>query len=169
MPRVWVSIGSNIEREHHIRAALNDLRETFGDLDISPVYETEAVGFTGDAFFNLVAGFDTELAPEVLHRMLRRIEALHGRERSGGKFAARTLDLDLLTYGSAVTDEGGKALPRDEILRYAFVLAPLADVAGTELHPELGESYHQLWQRFAETNREGLRKLDNPSWLNKPG
>ena len=38
-----------------------------------------------------------------------------------------------------VTDEGGKALPRDEILRYAFVLAPLADVAGDELHPQLGE------------------------------
>jgi len=169
MPRVWVSIGSNIERERHIRAALNDLRETFGEIDVSPVYETEAVGFTGDAFFNLVAGFDTKLAPEVLHRMLREIEARHGRERGGGKFAARTLDLDLLTYGSAITDEGGKFLPRDEILRYAFVLAPLADVAGAELHPELGESYQLLWQRFAETNREGLRKLENPSWLNKPG
>jgi len=169
MPHVWVSVGSNIEREHHIRAALADLREQFGEIVVSPVYETEAVGFKGDAFFNLVAGFDTGLAPETLHGVLREIEARHGRERSGGKFAARTIDLDLLTYGNAVTDRGGKALPRDEILRYAFVLAPLADVAGGELHPELGESYDSLWTRFAQTNREGLRRLEDPRWLHETG
>jgi 2-amino-4-hydroxy-6-hydroxymethyldihydropteridine diphosphokinase len=169
MPHVWVSIGSNIDRERHIRAALVDLREMFGRLIVSPVYETEAVGFKGDTFFNLVAGFDTGLAPGTLHRQLREIEARHGRERSGGKFAARTLDLDLLTYGDAVTDDGGKALPRDEILRYAFVLAPLADVAGGELHPELGQSYDSLWKKFVKTNREGLRRLENPRWLNEAG
>jgi len=165
MPHVWVSIGSNIEREKHIRAALHELRETFGELDVSPVYETEAVGFRGDAFLNLVAGFDTGRAPSELHRMLREIEARHGRERSGEKFAARTLDLDLLTYGDAITSDGGKSLPRDEILRYAFVLAPLADVAPEERHPELGKSYRQLWRRFEKENREGLRRLDDPEWV----
>jgi len=169
MPRVWVSVGSNIERERHIRAALAELRKTFGELVVSPVYETEAVGFKGDAFFNLVVGFDTSLTPSTLHGLMRDIEARHGRERSGGKFAARTLDLDLLTYGDAVTDEGGKALPRDEILRYAFVLAPLADVAGEEIHPGLGESFHSLWERFAVGNPEGLRRLENPPWMNESG
>ena len=167
MPHVWVSIGSNIERERHIRAALAELRARFGSVVVSPVYETEAVGFEGDAFFNLVAGFDTGLAPGDLHGALREIEARHGRERSGGKFAARTLDLDLLTYGDAVTTDGGKALPRDEILRYAFVLAPLADVAGAELHPELGESYASLWQRLARTSQERLRRLEAPRWLDE--
>lgn len=169
MPHVWVSIGSNIQRERHIRAALADLRETFGELIVSPVYETEAVGFKGDAFFNLVVGFDTELTPTALHGLMREIEARHGRERNGGKFAARTLDLDLLTYGEFITDEGGKALPRDEILRYGFVLAPLADVAGEEMHPELAESYQSLWERFAQRNPDGLRRLDDPSWLNEAG
>jgi 2-amino-4-hydroxy-6-hydroxymethyldihydropteridine diphosphokinase len=167
MPRVWVSVGSNIERERHISAALADLRETFGELVVSPVYETDAVGFEGDAFFNLIVGFDTSLTPSALHGLMREIEAHHGRERSGDKFAARTLDLDLLTYGDAVTEEGGKALPRDEILRYAFVLAPLADVAGDEMHPVLGESYSSLWERFAASNPEGLRRLDNLPWLNE--
>ena len=168
MPRVWVSIGSNIERERHIRAALADLREKFGDLVVSPVYETEAVGFAGDAFFNLVVGFDTVLAPSELHGLMREIEARHGRERSGEKFSARTLDLDLLTYGDAIIDEGGKALPRDEILRYAFVLAPLADVAGAELHPERGENYRTLWERFAGRETAGLRRLEDPDWLKAP-
>lgn len=165
MPRVWVSVGSNIDRERHIRAAIQELHTLFGELVISPLYETTAVGFDGDAFLNLVIGFDTGLPPARLHALMREIEARHGRERVGGKFAARTLDLDLLTYGNAVTDEGGKALPRDEILRYAFVLAPLADVAGDERHPELGESYRSLWQRFAERDSAGLRRLDDPAWL----
>lgn len=165
MVHVWVSVGSNIEREKNIRAALRDLREMFGELTVSPVYETEAVGFKGDAFFNLVVGFDSEFSPATLHSRMRDIEARHGRQRIGGKFAARTLDLDLLTYGDEVTDQGGKALPRDEILRYAFVLAPLADVAGDELHPQLGESYATLWARFARSNKEGLQRLDDPVWL----
>jgi 2-amino-4-hydroxy-6-hydroxymethyldihydropteridine diphosphokinase len=165
MPRVWVSIGSNIERERHTRAALDNLRALFGDLIVSPLYETHAVGFEGDAFYNLVVGFDTELPPSQLHRLMRGIEDRNGRERSGEKFAARTLDLDLLTYGGAVTNEGGRRLPRDEIQRYAFVLAPLADVAGDELHPQLGETYRSLWEKFAPDNGHGLRRLKDPAWL----
>jgi len=167
MPRIWVSIGSNIARERHIRAALMELRAMFGELIVSPVYETEAVGFDGDAFFNLVAGFDSELPPGALHEAMRDIEARHGRERGGGKFSARTLDLDVLTYGDAITDEGGKALPRDEILRYGFVLAPLADVAPEERHPISGERYRDLWCRFSERKEGGLRRMDEPVWLSE--
>lgn len=169
MPRVWVSVGSNIDREHNIRAALVDLNAAFGDLTVSPLYETEAVGFEGDAFYNLVVGFDTELMPDALHRLMRDIEVRHGRERSGEKFASRTLDLDLLTYGDRVTDEGGKALPRDEILQYAFVLAPLVDVAADEVHPGLGQTYRHLWERFEPDTRTGLRRLVDPPWLREAG
>lgn len=169
MPRVWVSVGSNIDRERHIRAALDDLRGLFGELVVSPVYETQAVGFSGDAFYNLVVGFDSELPPGRLHGLLRAIEARHGRERTGERFSSRTLDLDLLTYGDAVTEEGGKALPRDEILRYAFVLAPLADVAGDQRHPQLGESYRDLWERFAVDRGQALRRLKDPDWLHDTG
>ena len=166
MPRVWISAGSNIDRETNIRAAIDELHALFGDLVISPIYETEAVGFAGDAFFNLVIGFYTELPPGTLHGLMRAIEARHGRQRSAnGELASRTLDLDVLTYGNAVTDDGGKALPRDEILRYAFVLAPLADVAADERHPELGETYQALWQNFATQRGQDWRRIEDPDWL----
>lgn len=162
MPRVWISVGSNIEREN-IRGGIVALRELFGDLVVSPVYETASVGFDGDPFFNLVVGFYSELPPRVLHGLMREIEARFGRERGGDKFSSRTLDLDVLTYGQIVSDDGGKHLPRDEIMRYAFVLAPLADVAGDERHPELKQSYRELWSEF-DGARE-LRRLDDVDWL----
>ena len=165
MPRVWVSVGSNIERERSIRAALWELDRLFGDLVISPVYETEAVGFEGDAFFNLVVGFDSDRRPGELHGLLREVEARHGRRRDGAKFSARTLDLDVLTYGNEVTDEGGKPLPRDEIEKYAFVLLPLADVAPEERHPQLDLTYRELWKQFEQSHTEHLQKLDAPAWL----
>lgn len=165
MPRVWISIGSNIDREHHIRAALRELRDVFGTLVVSPVYETEAVGFEGDAFLNLVVGIETERRPAELHRLMREIEARNGRQRSGSKFSSRTLDLDLLTYGDEITGEGGKPLPRDEILKYAFVLAPLADVAPAERHPETGMTYRALWDAYTEPDRQGLHRLADAAWL----
>lgn len=148
MTWVWVSIGSNIDRAAMVRAAVRDLRTQFGELVISPVYETSAVGFTGAPFYNLVVGFATTLRPGELHTRLRAIEAAHGRRRDQSGLSDRTLDLDLLTFGDQVTDEGGKALPRDEILQYAFVMKPLADVAPDEIHPQTGISYAQHWQSF---------------------
>jgi 2-amino-4-hydroxy-6-hydroxymethyldihydropteridine diphosphokinase len=168
MPRVWISVGSNIDREQHIRAALRELKELFGTLIVSPVYETEAVGFEGDAFYNLVVGVETGLRPGALHRLMREIEARNGRQRSGSKFSSRTLDLDLLTYGDQVTEEGGKPLPRDEILKYAFVLAPLADVAPAECHPESGRSYRELWADYDRPDRQGLHQLAEAAWLSGP-
>lgn len=165
MPRVWVSVGSNIEPERHVAAALAELRDRFGELVVSPVYETPAVGFDGDAFYNLVVGFDTDRPPGELHAAMHDIERRNGRTRGEQRFAARTLDLDVLTYGAGVTDEGGKPLPRDEIERYAFVLGPLADVAGDELHPRLGVSYRELWHGFPAAERDGLRRVHDLSWL----
>ena len=159
MVRVWVSIGSNIEREKHVCAALRALRETFGELEVSPVYETPAEGFDGDPFYNLVVGFDTDLPAARLHSVLRGIEDANGRQRGAEKFSPRTLDIDALTYGDEVTDAGGKHLPREEITRYAFVLKPLADVAGGQLHPELGASYASLWERYRKSHPARLRAV----------
>jgi 2-amino-4-hydroxy-6-hydroxymethyldihydropteridine diphosphokinase len=148
MPRVWVSIGSNIERERHIRGALEALRKAFGELVVSPVYESAAVGFDGAPFYNLVAGFFSDRPPLELALCLRAIEEAHGRLRDGAKFSSRTLDIDLLTLGDQVVHAGKLELPRDEILKYAFVLRPLADVAPEERHPLVGRSYRELWQSF---------------------
>jgi 2-amino-4-hydroxy-6-hydroxymethyldihydropteridine diphosphokinase len=79
---------------------------------------------------------------------MRAIEDAHGRTRGGDKFAPRTLDIDLLTYGDSVLNAGPLRLPRDEILKYAFVLGPLAEVAGAERHPVDGRNYAELWAAF---------------------
>ncbi len=148
MPQVWLSIGSNLDREKNVRGAVRALREAFGELILSRVYESEAVGFVGDPFFNLVAGFETGQPVAAVVEQLHAIEAAHGRERGEKKFASRTLDIDLLIYGDLVLRQGGIELPRDEITRYSFVLLPLSEVAGDERHPINGKTYRELWQAF---------------------
>ena len=106
------------------------------------------MGFEGRPFLNLVAGFDTEETVGVIDAVFREIEGAFGRERGPDKFSPRTLDIDLLTYGNRVGSIGGCVLPRDEILRYAFVLGPLAEVAGEDVHPVAKRSYLTLWDQF---------------------
>ncbi|KAA6183592.1 2-amino-4-hydroxy-6-hydroxymethyldihydropteridine diphosphokinase [Thiohalocapsa marina] len=144
--RCWISVGSNQARESSIRAGLQALRAAFGPLTVSPAYETEAVGFRGDPFLNLVVGIDTALPVGQIVERLRAIEDAQGRVRGVDKFAPRTLDLDLLTRGDAVGIIDGYALPRREILDYAFVLGPLAAVAPAERHPLDGRCYAELWR-----------------------
>ena len=148
MTRVYLSLGSNIDRDRNIPAAIRDLRDEFGELDISPVYESKAVGFAGSAFYNLVVGFETQREVAELTRRLDAIEDAHGRVRGSEKYSSRTLDIDLLLYGDAVMHEQGLNVPRDEIERYAFVLRPLAEIAGTLRHPVSGQRYADLWARF---------------------
>jgi 2-amino-4-hydroxy-6-hydroxymethyldihydropteridine diphosphokinase len=146
--RVWLSLGSNISPQKQIVSAIATLKERFGELIISPVYESKAVGFEGDNFLNLVVGIVTDLLPQELNAVLRKIEEDQGRLRSAEKFSPRTLDIDLLTYGEQVISQDNLQIPRDEILRYAFVLRPLADVAANECHPQTGRTYGDLWQDF---------------------
>lgn len=144
MPRAYLSLGSNIEPRRHLSAGLHALAGCFGNLVVSPVYESPAVGFAGDNFLNLVVGVDTELPVGELARRLRAIEDANNRCRGAAKFCSRTLDIDILTYGDAVGVIDGIRLPRDEILRYAFVLRPLADIAPGVEHPAVHRAYRQL-------------------------
>lgn len=150
MPQVYLSIGSNIDREHNIRGALAELEHRYGPLVMSRVYENAAVGFDGDAFYNLVVGFSTDELLEQLESTLDDIEQQFGRRRGEEKFAPRTLDLDLLLYGSLIRHDDQIDLPRDEIGRYAFVLLPLSEIAGEVQHPETGIRFDDMWQAFAD-------------------
>jgi 2-amino-4-hydroxy-6-hydroxymethyldihydropteridine diphosphokinase len=148
MPEVFIGAGSNVDPARHLRAGLRALAERYGLLRISPVYRNSAVGFAGEDFLNMVIAFETgEPVGEVVAG-LAAIEAANGRRRGEQKFAPRTLDLDLLLYGELVGEFDGIELPRDEITRYAFVLRPLADLAGERRHPVLGRSFAELWAEF---------------------
>lgn len=153
MAKVYVSIGSNIDRERHIAAALDALDEKFSMLDISSVYESEAVGFSGDNFYNLVAGFDTDMPVGMLSACLRGIEHDNGRDRGQERFSARTLDIDILTYDHSAGEIDGIVLPRTEILENAFVLLPLAEIAPNDEHPVERRSFVSLWQAYSKPQK----------------
>lgn len=153
MPRVYVSVGSNIDRERNIRGALHDLHEPYGNLIRSRVYETPPLGFAGDPFYNLAVAFDTTDSVDQVARELARIESAHGRRRDGlPKYCARTLDLDLLLYGDLVRHDGGLDIPRGEITERDFVLGPLAEIAPALKHPETGETFDALWRRYRRSH-----------------
>jgi 2-amino-4-hydroxy-6-hydroxymethyldihydropteridine diphosphokinase len=152
MARVYVSVGTNIDRERHVRAALDALVAHYGAVQCSTIFETAAVGFDGDDFYNLVVGFDTEEPPTEVAAQLRAIEDANGRLRSGPRFSSRTLDLDLLLYDDVILDEGRLQIPRDEITHQAFVLAPLAEIAGERRHPLTGTTFAQLWAEFPQAD-----------------
>ena len=158
MPRVYVSIGSNQDRERHVRAAVAALDERFSEVRLSSVYETEAVGFKGDPFFNLVAGFETDLTLDELVSVLREIETLTGRVRTEKRYGPRTMDIDVLTYGDAICEDDPAEVPRSEITQQAYVLHPLAEIAPEVTHPVLGESYASLDRRLGLPSA-GMRRV----------
>jgi 2-amino-4-hydroxy-6-hydroxymethyldihydropteridine diphosphokinase len=144
MPQCYVSVGSNIDKAKNIDAGLNSLREMFGELSVSPIYETAAVGFDGDNFYNLVVGFESDLSAHAVFQILRELEFKHGRSSNSQKFSPRSLDLDLLLYGDEIIDDGILKLPRDDIEKYAFVLQPLADIAPNLIHPIHQKTYRKM-------------------------
>jgi 2-amino-4-hydroxy-6-hydroxymethyldihydropteridine diphosphokinase len=148
MPRIYLGIGSNIERERHVAIALDALAARFGEVAVSPVYEAPALGFDGDPFLNLVVGVDGELPLRSLADELRALERAHGPPPNATRNSPRRLDIDILTYGDRVGVEEGVELPRGEILTSAFVLRPLAALAPGDRHPACGETYATLWDRF---------------------
>lgn len=155
---VYVSIGSNVDKERNVVSCIRMLRGIFGELTLSPVYESPAVGFEGGNFYNMVASFETERSPRDVAGVLRAIEKRHGRVRSKNRFESRTLDLDQVLYGDLVIRENGVQVPRDDIVQYAFVLRPLADIAGEETHPVLAKTYARLWEDF-DRGAPALKKV----------
>ncbi len=160
MAQVYVSIGSNIDRERNIGLALQRLADDYGPLQQSSVYESAAVGFDSAPFYNLVVGFKTGVGPIQLQEQLHAIEADSGRERSDS-MTARSLDLDLLTYDDLVMDEASLILPRGDITRYAFVLYPLAEIVPDARHPVSGERYADMWSVF-DDSEQVLTRVDWP-------
>ena len=146
MARVFLSLGSNIDAEENIRSAIETLRELYSDLVVSTVYESEAVGFQGDNFLNLVVAFTAEESVDVISELMDEIEDAHGRRRNIDRMMARTLDIDMLLYDDLVDESMN--IPRNEIETYAFVLLPLSELAPDMRHPVSGDTFIDMWERF---------------------
>lgn len=157
MPAVFVGVGSNIRPRREICSALDRLVRAFGPLSVSPAYRTEAMGFRGPDFINLVVGFETELGIETIIEELRAIERLRASPSIRKPFGSRTIDLDLLLYGNACIQTEAFVVPRADIRKFAYVLWPLADMAPGALHPQAGQTYQALREAFRE--QQSLRQI----------
>jgi len=144
LTRVLLGLGSNVQRELNLSAGLDALQQLLADMRCSPVFESLAVGYRGDNFYNLVVSGWTELPLMELDRRLKFIEADNGRyapERKG-----LPLDIDVLMYGDLVGNFHGIELPRPETLKNAFVLWPLALLVPEIEHPQAGQRFAELWR-----------------------
>jgi len=163
MARLYISLGSNVERQYHVKSGLTALEQLFGPLTLSSLFASKAVGFDGAEFYNMVIGATTELNIEQVATALRDIEFANGRQLDAKKYSPRTLDLDLLLFDDLILEYPAQ-IPRAEITENAFVLWPLAEVAPELQHPILKQSYQQLWQGYDK--KQQLTKVSF-SWRSK--
>ncbi len=146
MSTAWLGLGSNVNADTNIRAGIRALKETFRNVRLSPAYTSAAVGFEGDDFINLVARVDTDMHPIELRQYLRDLEDRHGRKRNVPKFSDRSLDVDILIYDDLVVLSPVLEIPRAEILKFAHVLKPLADLDPELVHPSDRRTMSEIWE-----------------------
>lgn len=153
MAQIFISIGSNVNKEHYIKQALNVLPQHFDNIAFSSVFESESVGFNGNNFYNLVAAATTTLSLDDVCQCLKQIERNNGRTPQDEKFSPRTLDLDLLFFDDVICEIPAQ-LPRDEITKNAFVLWPLAELASEFIHPIVKLSIGEIWENYDKTQQK---------------
>lgn len=153
MTRVYVSIGSNFDREKNICYALDNLQQTFLHLTFSSVYKSQDIRNESADFYNLVAGFNTNTDLVNLLKRFKQLEHCCGRVKKG---VVCPLDLDLLLFGNIIYHQGKIQVPKTQILEHTFVLKPLAEIAGDEKHPVMGKRFKDLWDEFPNKKRHPL-------------
>lgn len=160
MTRAFIGVGSNIAPEENIREALRQLAQSVCLVSISTFYREPAIGRPEDPdFYNGVVAIDTDLPPAKLKwAVLRRIEDALGRSRSKDKYAARTIDLDLLLYGNSVISSDELTLPDPDILTRAFIAVPLYEIAPTLVLPGFGVPTREVAERFATERMQPLHE-----------
>ena len=158
MSIAWLGLGSNVNAENHIRAGINELKENFKNVSLSPAYSSTAVGFEGADFINLVARIETGMQPTELRSYLRDLEDRYGRIRNVPKFSDRSLDIDILLYDDLVLFSPILEIPRPEILKFSHVLKPLADLEPGLVHPGELRTMADIWESSG-MNDDSLRLL----------
>lgn len=168
--RVAVILGSNIEREQNIPAAVRLLAGAAKVTGVSTVYETSAVGeHEQPGYFNAVVLLETELEPaELKDGLLSDVEQRLGRRRTADKFAPRTIDLDIVAYDDDAFDYTPKDgrprhLPDSDLLRYPHTAVPMAELLPDARHPETGEMFRAIADRLlGEAARNGYLIVPRP-------
>ncbi|MDE1168703.1 MAG: 2-amino-4-hydroxy-6-hydroxymethyldihydropteridine diphosphokinase [Pseudomonas sp.] len=144
LTRIYLGLGSNIDRETHLCAGLDALAGFLQQMECSAVFESQPVGIKSGPFFNLVVTALTDMPLMELDRRLKFIEADNGRYAPDRK--GLPLDIDVLMYGDLVGNFDGLVLPRAEILKNAFVLWPLSLIAPDVIHPGVNQRFDELWR-----------------------
>lgn len=131
MARAFVAVGSNIKPAVNVRAAIRALAERAHVMAVSTVYCTEPEGPPGQPpFYNCIVELSTGIpAHELKFQVLRRIESELGRQRTSDKYAARTIDLDLVLYDDLILNAEGLVLPDPDIAVRSFLAVPLSELA----------------------------------------
>lgn len=148
--RAVISLGSNVNKEENLPASIRLLAELCDVVDVSPVYETLPVGLPDQPnFFNAAVIVETEMQPARLKKkVLSHIEELLNRMRTGNRNAPRTIDLDLALFNDEVCEYDGHEVPDPDVLSFAHVAVPIADMAPHMLHPQTGESMADIAARL---------------------
>jgi 2-amino-4-hydroxy-6-hydroxymethyldihydropteridine diphosphokinase len=156
MHRVVLLLGSNIDKEKNLPAAVQLLARTTTVVAVSTVYEATAVGLRRQPnFFNAAALIQTgQSAAALKDGALAGIERQLGRERTADKNAPRTIDLDIILYGDFVFDYAPadgrpRHVPSPDLLRYAYCALPVADLLPRMRHPETDEPLVEVAARLA--------------------
>lgn len=149
MAKAYLSLGSNVEPEKHLAAAVQALRDAFGNIMLSGWRAYPAVGFDGPDFVNGAAVIETDWDVLTLDRWLHDLEDAHGRRRDVPRFSNRTLDIDIIFFDDLMlSGPGNLRIPRPE-LKHAFVLQPLAEIAPDFVNPETGVTLAEAWRAKA--------------------
>jgi 2-amino-4-hydroxy-6-hydroxymethyldihydropteridine diphosphokinase len=152
--RAFVAIGSNLgDRLTNCHLAIKRMAE-MPDTRLeqtSPIIETKpAEGAAGGPFLNLVVELSTELSPEMLLRHLQAIEVDLDRKPDHSRLDPRTIDLDIVLFSGVVVNTPELAIPHPRLALRRFVLEPLAAIAPDVLHPTLGLTIRELFQRLED-------------------
>ena len=147
MSIVHLNVGSNQNRRINIRLAIKAIEQYFSNIVLSSLFESPSEGFKGNDFYNVGVNIATLKTSNEVVDILHDIENSLGRDRSLPKFSSRMIDLDLVLYGGII--DVALNVPRKDILKYAFVLAPLAEINPEVIHPLEGTSYQNLWKTIS--------------------